>query len=519
MFQRTKGVISGGDELTVDAGYEILKAGGNAFDAAIAATLMTFVASSTITSIGGGGFMMASTRDKKPVLLDFFTHTPVRKRPGEEVEFFPVIVDFGDKTQEFHVGMGTAATPGNLAGLFEIHNRYGSVPFNELITPSCEAAKNGIILHKQTKYQADILKPILILSDTGKQIYTDNGNIKKLGDEYRLIRFADFLEYISLEGPREFYEGEIAQKVVADSLEKGGNLTYQDFTDYKVVERIPLTFPYRKYSIVSNAPPNSGGPLIAFTISLLNRYPLRRDQWGSEYHLKLLAEVIEFTSLARKNVFIKNRYKQNVMDMLFEENYIDEIHEELNRGRRKSRNTTHVSVADENDNFVSITTSHGEGCGYYIPNTDIMLNNMLGEEDLCPEGFFNWPENKRISSMMSPTLLQKNGMTLAAMGSGGSNRIRSAIIQAISNYIDFGMSPDESVNSPRIHWENNQLDVEPGFDPDIVDKLDLPGGSRKIYWTGKNMYFGGVHAVFKDKNGNLEAAGDRRRVGAVRKVN
>jgi gamma-glutamyltranspeptidase/glutathione hydrolase len=229
--------------------------------------------------------------------------------------------------------------------------------------------------------------------------------------------------------------------------------------------------------------------------------------------------VIEFTSLARKDVFIKNRYKQNVMDMLFEENYIDKIHEELNRGRRRSGNTTHVSVADENDNFVSITTSHGEGCGYYIPNTDIMLNNMLGEEDLCPEGFFNWPENKRISSMMSPTLLQKNGMTLAAMGSGGSNRIRSAIIQAISNYIDFGMSPDESVNSPRIHWENNQLDVEPGFDPDIVDKLDLPGGSRKIYWTGKNMYFGGVHAVFKDKNGNLEAAGDRRRVGAVRKVN
>ena len=143
---------------------------------------------------------------------------------------------------------------------------------------------------------------------------------------------------------------------------------------------------------------------------------------------------------------------------------------------------------------------------------------MLGEEDLCPEGFFNWPENKRISSMMSPTLFLKKDKPIAAMGSGGSNRIRSAIVQAISNYIDFGLSPDESVNAPRIHWENNHLDVEPGYDIDIINSLKLPGDAKKIFWTSKNMYFGGVHAVFKDKKGNIEAAGDRRRVGAVRKI-
>jgi len=518
MFGPTKGVIAGGDELTVEAGYEILKAGGNAFDAAIAATLMSFVASSTITSIGGGGFMMASIKNKKPVLLDFFTHTPVQKKPEDELEFFPVMVNFGDKTQEFHVGMGTAATPGNMAGLFEIHKRYGTVPFGELVIPACHAAKNGVILHKQTKYQADILKPILILSKTGRKIYTDNGKDKKLGEAYKLPKLADFLEYISKVGPREFYEGEIAQKVVIDSQEKGGNLTYDDFRNYKVIERKPLIFPYRDYSILTNPPPNSGGPLIAFTMSLLNQYTLKRNQWGSEYHLKLLTETIEYTTQIRKEVFIHNRYNSRVMDLLFEEDLIFKIQVALKKGLHKSGNTTHVSVADDKYNFVAITTSHGEGCGYYIPGTDIMLNNMLGEEDLCPEGFFNWPVNERISSMISPTLLQKNDQTVGALGSGGSNRIRSAMVQAISNYIDFGMSPDECVNAPRIHWENNHLDVEPGYELEIIDRLELPFGSEKIKWKAKNMYFGGVHAVFKDEKGNLEAAGDRRRVGAIREV-
>jgi gamma-glutamyltranspeptidase/glutathione hydrolase len=518
MFRATKGAISGGDELTAEAGYEILKAGGNAFDAAISATLMTFVASSTITSLGGGGFMMASHKGNYPVLLDFFTHTPVLKRSKNETEFFPIIVDFGDKTQEFHVGMGTAATPGNLAGLFEIHKRFGSVPFSELVHPACDAAKRGIRLHKQTKYQADILQPILSLSENGKKIYTTDNRIKELGDHYYLPQLADFLEFISKAGPDEFYKGEIAQKVVSDSVERGGNLTLDDFKDYRVIERKPLVFPYRDYSIVTNAPPNAGGPLIAFTFSLLNHYSIKKDQWGSEYHLQLLAEAIEYTTIARKELFVHNRYHPEVMDFLLDKEYLGKINSEINKGIRKSGNTTHVSVVDEHDNFVSITTSHGEGCGYYIPNTDIMLNNMLGEEDLCPEGFFNWPENKRISSMMSPTLFLERNKPIAALGSGGSNRIRSAIVQAISNYIDFDMSPDDCVNAPRIHWENMHLDVEPGFDLDIIDGLVLPGNAEKIYWTAKNMYFGGVHAVFKNKKGHIDAAGDRRRVGAVRNI-
>ncbi len=515
-FRRKKGAIAAGDELTAQAAYEILKGGGNAFDGALAATLMSFVASSSITSLGGGGFMMARTARGKVHFFDFFAQTPLFKKPIENLEFFPILVDFGDKTQEFHVGMGTAATPGNLAGIFRIYEQFCSLPFHEIAAPAIHAARNGILLHSQTKYQADILKPIFELSEEGKQIYYNGDHIKSIGDNVKLPLYADFLEYVSHEGPREFYEGEIARRISDDCSYRGGYLTREDFLQYKVIERDPLQFKYRDYDIFTTSPPNAGGPLIAFTLSLLNQFPLGEIPWGSDNYITMLTHCIEATTQARKQVFEKGIYQDDILDQLFERNYIGNHFEKIQHRIRKPGNTTHVSVSDEALNLVSVTTSVGEGCGYYIPNTHIMLNNMLGEEDLNPTGFHNWKVNQRISSMMSPTLVMKRNFPVAAMGSGGSNRIRSAIVQAISNYIDYHMDPDECVNAPRIHWEKNNLDVEPGFDLDMIDELILPAGAEKIYWTAKNMYFGGVHAVFIDSKGNGIPAGDRRRVGAVR---
>ena len=144
-----------------------------------------------------------------------------------------------------------------------------------------------------------------------------------------------------------------------------------------------------------------------------------------------------------------------------------------------------------------------------------MLNNMLGEEDLNRHGFHNWKTDQRMSSMMSPTIVMKQNGELMGLGSGGSNRIRSAISQAILNYIDFQLPYDEIVNNPRIHLENDHLDIEPGFSMEELDKLMLPAGAEKFYWKDQNMYFGGVHAVFMDAKGGLAGAGDRRRVGHV----
>jgi gamma-glutamyltranspeptidase/glutathione hydrolase len=515
-FSSKKGGIAAGDELTAQAGYEILKAGGNAFDGALAATLMSFVASSSITSLGGGGFMIARTSAGKIHYFDFFTQTPLGKKVSEKIEFFPILVDFGDKTQEFHVGMGTAATPGNLAGIFRIHEQFGTLPLREIASPAITAAREGVTLHSQTKYQADILRPIFELSPEGKQIYFTNGHVKSIGEKIKLPLYADFLEYISNEGPREFYEGEIARNISDACLQRGGHLTREDFINYKVEERVPIQFDYRGFDIYSTSPPNAGGPLIAFTLSLLNQFPIYDIKWGSHSYLSLLTHCIEATTQARKTILEKGIYRKDILEQLIHPEYLSELVEKINHRMSKPGNTTHVSVADDMLNMVSITTSVGEGCGYYIPGTHIMLNNMLGEEDLNPLGFHNWEENKRISSMMSPTLVSRKGIPIMTMGSGGSNRIRSAITQAISNFIDFNMNPEDCVNAPRIHWEKNHLDIEPGFNMDTIENLILPPGAEKIYWTAKNMYFGGVHAVFIDQKGNIIPAGDRRRVGAVR---
>jgi len=518
-YSLQKGGIAAGDNLTAQAAYEILKAGGNAFDGAIAATLMSFIASSSITSMGGGGFMLCRTSSGKVFFFDFFAQTPRRKIRSEKAEFFPVIVDFGDKTQEFHVGIGTAATPGNLAGLFKIHQRFGSLPFIEIAMPAIQAARDGVQLHQQTKYQADILKPIFELSAEGKEIYFKNGKIKSIGDKIKLPLFADFLDFISKEGPREFYEGEIARKISDDCFHRGGHLTIDDFTAYEVDERKPLQFKYRGYDIYTTSPPNAGGSLIAFTLSLLDHFPVLDMKWGSKEYLTLLTQTIEATTFARKQIFEKGIYQSDILGQLFNPDFFNDIIHRIENGYLKPGNTTHVSIADEQLNMVAITTSVGEGCGYYIPGTHIMLNNMLGEEDLNPSGFHQWDENKRISSMMSPTLVMKNQKPVVIMGSGGSNRIRSAIVQSISNYIDFNMEPEDCVNAPRIHWEKNHLDIEPGFDMDVLEQIILPVDAKKIYWTGKNMYFGGVHAVFIDPKGEIIPAGDRRRVGAIKIIN
>ncbi|MGL6140286.1 MAG: gamma-glutamyltransferase, partial [Planktothrix sp.] len=175
--------------------------------------------------------------------------------------------------------------------------------------------------------------------------------------------------------------------------------------------------------------------------------------------------------------------------------------------------TTHISVLDQEGNAASVTTSNGEGSGYMIPGTGIMVNNMLGEEDLNPLGFHLWPENVRISSMMSPTLVLNQDKPEMVMGSGGSNRIRTAILQVLLNLIDFNFSVEDAVNNPRFHWENHRLDIEPGFDPEIINTLDLSEQDIIRLWPEKNMFFGGVHTLVKTADGELFGAGDERRSG------
>ncbi len=508
-----KGAIAAGDQHTTEAGAEILKAGGNAFDACIAATFMSFAASSSITSAGGGGFYLAYPAKGQPQLYDFFVQTPVRKRRENEIDFKSVEVNFGDKTQEFHMGMGSVATPGNIAGLFETHKNLGKLPMTEIMAPVLDRMKKGIKIHQQTKYQIDILTPILTHTENGRRIYLNENQPLQIGNSYLLPGMADTFEYLARYGPGEFYEGEIANKVEELSASKGGHITREDFREYKVIRREPIGFTYRDYNVLSTPPPNSGGVLIAFLLSILETVKLRKDDFGKARHLQALADAIRITDLVRLEKLESKIYNPELIHDLFHPDFIASMRQTLLQSVHRSGNTTHVSIADKHGNIASCTTTVGEGCGYFIPGTDIMLNNMLGEEDLNKQGFHQWQPDQRMSSMMSPAVVIHRSGSAMGLGSGGSNRIRSALAQAIVNYVDFQLPHDDIVNLPRIHMENDHLDVEPGFRQEELDRLVLPASVTPFLWNGKNMYFGGVHAVFRDAKGNLNAAGDRRRVG------
>jgi gamma-glutamyltranspeptidase/glutathione hydrolase len=172
-------------------------------------------------------------------------------------------------------------------------------------------------------------------------------------------------------------------------------------------------------------------------------------------------------------------------------------------------------VVDGEGNAASVTTSSGEGSGYVIPGTGIMVNNMLGEEDLNPQGFHQWQEDVRISSMMAPTIVLKDNRPEIILGSGGSKRIRTVVLQVISNILDFKMPVREAVDSPRVHWENDVFHVEPGFYEEEVNKVRLPANNQLVRWQEKNLFFGGVHTVLETSEGVIEGAGDRRRDGEV----
>ena len=179
-----------------------------------------------------------------------------------------------------------------------------------------------------------------------------------------------------------------------------------------------------------------------------------------------------------------------------------------------SRGTTHISVADSQGNLASLTVSNGEGCSYVLPGTGIMLNNMLGEEDLNPGGFHQWKEGCRLASMMSPAVAERADGTRLALGSGGSNRIRSAITQVLNNLLDFELSLEKALSAPRIHLENNMLSFEEGFSKKAMQALKA-SAPKTHEWVGKNLFFGGVHIVTASQDGHFDGAGDPRRGGAV----
>ena len=480
--------ISAGHKITLAVAKEILLSKGNAFDAAIAAHLAMFVTEPCMASAGGNGFALTRTAKGEIQFLDFFCQTPIIKRNLNDLDFYPVVVDFGNDTEEFHVGMGAAAVPGSIAGVFEMHRRFGTIPMKELIEPAIQLAKKGVPLDAFQAYDFQLLKPIFQQDSKVKEIFFNpNGQIKKEGDLIQMPGMADFLTFISAEGERGFYQGDIAKKVAEDSQQKGGFLTRADFENYQVNVLNPLKIEYKNRHIYLPNGPSKGGAMIALMLSQVN------EKESS------IALAIEKT---QKIIANESQIKAH-LDKVFPKNNFH-----LQPSISSNRGTSHFNILDRWGNAVSLTSSIGEGCGYFIPETNMQLNNMLGEIFLLPNGAHSWTPNTRMHSMMTPTMVtQLNGDLELITGSGGANRIPYAIGQVIYHLYEKQKTLHQSTSYPRVHFQDDGYKVERGFDFSLEK-------SNVIFWEELTMYFGGVHSIFKHKNG-VDAIGDERRFGVA----
>jgi gamma-glutamyltranspeptidase/glutathione hydrolase len=511
-----RGVIAAGHELTVQAAELVLREGGNAFDAIVAAHFAACAAEPVLTSLGGGGFLFAKPAGAHPLVFDFFVHTPRRRRSARVLDLEPVIIDFGTARQTFHIGQGTIATPGSVKGAFEIHRRLCSMPMRELCAPAIEYARAGVRVNAVLAYIAGLVHPIYTATNAARAIFGGSGLGGRLAenDVLRQTALADTLEALSIEGEELFYRGEIAKLIARECELHGGLLTREDLERYEVQLREPLVTTYRDITVMTNPPPSSGGILIAFALKLLDETAVGSYPFGSVEHLRLLAEIMTLTHKAR----VDSLQAIDCLDAqrLLNADYLALYRQHIRGSASASRGTTHVSVIDEAGNVASLSCSNGEGCGDIVPGTGIMLNNMLGEDDLSPHGLQSWRENQRMTSMMAPSLVLRPGGTVTATGSGGSNRIRSAILQLLINLIDFRLDVEAAVCSPRIHLEGQRLSLEAGFDFNRLNPLLLAYPEHEI-WPALNLFFGGTHTVVKAHQG-FQAAGDPRRGGVSRVV-
>lgn len=515
--QPGRGVIAAGHQLTAEAGAEMLRQGGNAFDAVVAAAFTACVTESVLTSLAGGGFLLAHTTDGQNRLFDFFCQTPRHKVATNQLQFFPIQANFGDTVQEFHVGLGSVAVPGTLAGLLTVHQRLGRLPLQTVVAPAQHWATQGIAVNRFQAYCFELLAPILTATPAAQAIYAPRGRLLQAGEFFYLPDFAQLLATIGQEGASLMYQGPLAEQIVEACATQGGHLRLDDLQQYQVVERQPLAIPYRDALLLTNPPPSSGGALIAFALELLTTADLADH--GSPRHVATLREVMRLTNLARQDGYDAHLYQADVLEEFLGSQHLAPYRQRLIEALRSTAlnkwgSTTHISVIDGEGNAASLTSSNGEGSAYVIPGTGVMLNNMLGEEDLNPNGFHQWRPNQRISSMMAPTLVLTDGQPRLVLGSGGSNRIRTAILQVVSNVLDFGMDIEAAVAAPRIHWERGALHLEPGYDREILEPYSLGAEDDCTWWQAPNMFFGGVHAVARLATGEFSGVGDARRSGA-----
>ena len=471
-----KGAIAAGHPLTAEAGARVLEAGGSVVDACVGAALVSWVCESPLTGPGGGGFMLVhEARSGRTGVLDFFVAVPREAAAGELLE---LAVDFdGDTQQLFRTGAAAVAVPGTALGLEEAHRRFGRLPWAELVEPAARLAREGFEVTPTQAYLHGILDPLLRHSPEGDAMYGVEGRSARVGERLAFPELAATLERLAEEGASVVYTGDCARAIVEHVQAGGGALQLSDLADYRLVRRRPVSVAYRGHEFRSNPPPSSGGVLVGVGLQALG---------DAEPTPSAIVRAMEAQEAVRDAAFARALYRGGL-------------------AKRVLSGTTHISVIDGRGDAASLSASLGSGSGVVVPGTGIHLNNMLGELDLI--GASN--PGERLTSMMAPSIVLREGRPRLVVGSAGSARLRGAILQVIANVVAGVMGVEQAVDAPRVHAESGVVHCE---SPAAADALEAEG-LAVVRWRERNLYFGGASAVEVLDGGAFAAAGDPRRGG------
>ena len=483
--------MAAGHPLTAQAGAEVLRAGGNAVDAAVGAMLMSCAAEPLLTGLGAGGHMLIAGAGEEPVLLDFFVQAPARREDGGEVELEAVDVSFGDAVQVFYIGPASCGVYGTPAGVCAAVERWGTMPLYALAAPAARAAREGVRLNAGQSYVAEILADLLTSTPECAALWAPAGSVLREGELLRNPELGDALDRLGADGAEPFYRGDVARAVCDWLGARGGSLGAAELASYRAIEREPVRVSYRDRTVLTNPPPSAGGTLLAYSLALL-------DRGSPPPPLQEVIAAMESAQAERTPEFVEGLAQDGFLERFLQ---------------ARLGSTTHISVLDSQGRACSVTCTNGEGSGVVVPGTGIHVNNVMGEEDLNPLGFHRHPAGRRMPSMMAPAVvLGDDGAVELVLGSAGSNRIRSAILQTIVGVVDHGLGARAAVDAPRAHVESGIVYHEPGLDLSALREHDP---EREIVrFHSLNLFFGGVQAVHS-ADGRMTGAGDPRRGGVA----
>jgi gamma-glutamyltranspeptidase/glutathione hydrolase len=428
-----RAAVAAGHPATAGAGIEILGDGGNAADAAVAASLASCVAETVMTGLLGGGHA-AVFWNGEVRLLDFFVAVPGLGSQPHAVELEHLEVPFGTELIHYAVGIGSCGVPGVLTGLDELWRTHGSLPWPRLVEPALRLAREGVEMLPAHTACLEMLAPVMTMREGGR-IYAPGGKLLENGDRLEQPGLVTALELVRDEGGRS---PTLEDRLLALMEGRGGVVTREDLRAYAPLWTDPVHAGYGAVTLFSRPALNSPLPVLG---SLTGSDPVR-------------------IALAL-------------------------------RGADHPGDTTNLTVVDGDGNAVVLTTSLGLGSGDWIPGLDLHLNSMLGEADLLVG---EPAPGERMASMMSPTIgLDDRGLAVA-VGAAGGTRLRSALVQVLAGVLDEGLSPGDAVDRPRLHPVGGLVHLEPGF-PELVPELLERSGFRVRLWPGRHHYFGGVSLV------------------------